>query len=74
MSGDGPLRKAAKEEGVEVIGTIGVLDQLYGGSYIMKEEYINCMKELQKNNGKKVRLPEDELQKRIGKLESETNY
>ena len=33
--------------------------------------YINCMKELQKNNGKKVRLPEDELQKRIGKLESE---
>ena len=71
MSGDGPLRKAAKEEAVEVIGTIGVLDQLYGGSYIMKEEYINCMKELQKNNGKKVRLPEDELQKRIRKLESE---
>lgn len=65
MSGDGPLRKAAKEEGVEVIGTIGVLDQLYEGSYIMKEEYINCMKELRENNGKKVRLPEDELQKRI---------
>lgn len=71
MSGDGLLRKAAKEEGVEVIGTIGVLNQLCEGSYIMEEEYINCMKELQKNNGKKVRLPEDELQKRIRKLESE---
>ena len=65
MSGDGPLRKAAAQEGVSVIGTIGILDQLYNGSYIMKEDYINCMRSLQENNGKKVRLPEEELQKRI---------
>ena len=65
MSGDGPLRKAAEQEGVSVIGTIGILDQLYEGSHIIKEDYINCMRSLQENNGKKVRLPEEELQKRI---------
>ena len=65
MSGDGPLRKAAEQEGVRVIGTIGILDQLYEGSHIIKEDYINCMRSLQENNGKKVRLPEEELQKRI---------
>lgn len=65
MTGDGPLRKAAEKENVAVIGTIGVLDQLLEGNYIEKNEYIECMKELQKYNGSKVRLPENELQKRI---------
>ncbi len=65
MTGDGPLRKAAEQEGVPVIGTIGVLDRLYGGQYIEKDEYVDCLKELLRNNGKKVRLPENELQKRI---------
>lgn len=65
MTGDGPLRKAAAQEGVEVIGTIGVLDQLYEGTYIEKEEYVYCLKALLDNNGQKVRLPEKELQKRL---------
>ena len=65
MTGDGPLRKAAEQENVSVIGTIGVLDQLYEGQYIEREEYVDCIKELLQNNGKKVRLPEKELQKRI---------
>lgn len=65
MTGDGPLRKAAEQEDVSVIGTIGVLDQLYEGKYIEGEEYVDCLKELLRNNGKKVRLPEKELQKRI---------
>ena len=65
MTGDGPLRKAAAQEGVEVIGTIGVLDQLYEGTHIEKEEYVYCLKALLDNNGQKVRLPEKELQKRL---------
>lgn len=36
MTGDGPLRKAAEQEQVQVMGTIGVLDQLYNGNYIDK--------------------------------------
>ncbi|MCI5620720.1 MAG: PIN domain-containing protein [Lachnospiraceae bacterium] len=65
MTGDGPLRKAAEQENVDVIGTIGVLDRLYEEQYIKKEEYVDCMKELLLHNGQKVRLPEKELQKRI---------
>lgn len=71
MTGDGPLRKAAVQEGVEVIGTIGVLDRLYEGEYIGKEEYANCLKALIGNNGRKVRLPEDELRKRVEVVDSQ---
>lgn len=65
MTGDGPLRKAAEQENVAVIGTIGVLDQLYEGNHIEKEEYIECLEKLLEHNGRKVRLPAKELQKRI---------
>ncbi len=65
MSGDGPLRKAAIEENVTVIGTIGVLDELYNTQCIDLQQYRHCLNELIKNNGKKVRLPEKELQKRL---------
>lgn len=36
LTGDWALRKAAKEEGVSVMGTIGILDRLYDGAYIWK--------------------------------------
>ena len=39
LTGDGPLRKAAAAEGVNVMGTIGILDQLRDGKYIEDEEY-----------------------------------
>lgn len=69
MTGDGPLRKAAEQEKVLVIGTIGVLDRLYEGQYIESKEYVDCLKELLKNNGQKIRLPEHELQKRVDNVE-----
>lgn len=65
LTGDGPLRKAAKAEGVRVIGTIGVLDQLMNGGLIEKREYIDCLNDLLRRNGGKVRLPENELRERI---------
>lgn len=43
LTGDGPLRKAAVAEGVKVVGTIGILDQLYVGNYIEDEEYSECI-------------------------------
>lgn len=48
MTGDGPLRKAAKAEGVEVMGTIGVLDRLYEGKYLNAERHLHYLKLLQK--------------------------
>ncbi len=65
LTGDGPLRKAAEQENVSVIGTIGILDQLYEGQYISKSEYLNSLMDLLKNNGGKVRLPEEELLARV---------
>lgn len=65
MTGDGSLRKAAERENVKVIGTIGILDQLFDGKYIGEKEYLYCLNALLKNNGQKGRLPEKELKKRI---------
>ncbi len=67
LTGDGPLRRAAKVEGVRVMGTIGILDRLVEGHYIDSEEFRYCIRELLKHNGRKVRLPENELKKRLKK-------
>lgn len=67
LTGDGPLRKAAREEGVQVIGTIGILDRLSEGRYIDSKEFEYCINELLKHNGEKIRLPEIELRKRLEK-------
>ncbi|MCF0114636.1 MAG: hypothetical protein HUJ56_04730 [Erysipelotrichaceae bacterium] len=66
LTGDNPLRKAAKKEGVEVFGTIGLLDKLYAGELINKLEYKYCLESLLEH--KERRLPVDELKKRIESL------
>lgn len=66
LTGDNPLRKAAEKEGVEVFGTIGLLDKLYEGDYINKLEYQFCLESLLEH--KERHLPEEELQKRIESL------
>ena len=37
---------------------------------VEKEEYVNCLNALLENNGKKVRLPEKELQKRVDNVDN----
>ncbi len=68
LTGDGALRKAAKKEGVAVMGTIGILDQLYKEKHIETMDYLECLKKLQKYNGGRIRLPENELGRRISEL------
>lgn len=68
LTGDMALRKAAGKEGVSVLGTLGVLDKLYEGKYILQDEYEYCLSELLKHNGREVRLPSSELQKRLDSL------
>ena len=67
LTGDGKLRKAATAEGVNVIGTIGILDQLINGKYIDQATFKKCISDLLINNGiiGRVRLPENELKKRL---------
>ena len=65
LTGDGSLRKAAALEEVKVIGTMGILDQLLEGQYIDPAVYEDCITSLFKYNGGRVRLPENELRKRL---------
>ena len=62
LIGDKALRKAASQEGVS---TLGVLDRLLNGNYIAKDEYLACITSLKQHNGYEVRLPADELDKRL---------
>lgn len=63
LTGDNALRKAAKKEQVEVMGTIGLLDRLYDGEHISKEEYQYCLQSLLQHEER--RLPRDEIEKRL---------
>lgn len=65
LTGDKALRKAASQEGVSTLGTLGVLDRLLNGNYIAKDEYLACITSLKQHNGHEVRLPADELDKRL---------
>ena len=65
LTGDGPLRKAAAIEGVQVVGTIGILDQLKEEQYISQDTYQECIASLLAHCDKGVRLPKDELIKRL---------
>lgn len=65
LTGDMPLRKAAAKEKVQVIGTIGIIDQAYTHKLISKQEYISCLEELIRQNGRMVRLPRMELENRL---------
>lgn len=65
MTGDGRLRRAAAEEGVKVIGTIGVLDRLLAEELVGEGEYRTSIAALLEVNGGVVRLPESELRRRL---------
>ena len=72
LTGDGALRKAARAEGVHVLGTIGILDRLVGFGLIEEAEYVECLKSLQAHNGREVRLPKAELEQRLNRHNENT--
>lgn len=65
FTGDAALRKAADQEDVRVIGTIGILDQLYAEGKIDGAELKYCLEQLRELNGGVVRLPNAEIEKRL---------
>ena len=69
LTGDAALRKVALSEGVSVMGTIGILDRLHKEKRITVREYRECLLSFIRTNGKEVRLPLVELQKRLDEAE-----
>lgn len=70
LTGDKALRKAAASESVSVMGTLGILDQLWLQRKITDEEYQACLKDLLSHNGGPVRLPLSEIQSRLDSIPS----
>ncbi|MBO4910229.1 MAG: PIN domain-containing protein [Lachnospiraceae bacterium] len=66
LTGDNALRKAAMQEGVSVMGTIGLLDRLYEEGRIRHREYEKCLRGFLKHSER--RLPKNELEDRLKKL------
>ncbi len=71
LTGDGALRKAATREGVQLMGTLKILDELHQTEIIQTEEYEHLLKCLKAGNGKKVRLPKEEIEKRLNHLKQQ---
>ena len=67
LTGDKALRNAAKQESVNIIGTLGIIDELLNYSMITMKEYETCLRKLQVKNGKGIRLPEAEIRSRLQK-------
>lgn len=65
LTGDGALRKAARKESVPVMGTLGILDQLWKQQLITTDEIKTCLQGLLANNGGAVRLPKAEILSRL---------
>ena len=63
LTGDGALRKAAAQENVKLVGTLGILDQLLSTRKINVNEYIYCLEGLMADRTR--RLPRKELEERI---------
>ena len=69
LTGDAELRKIARNEGVIVMGTIGILDRAFEEKVITPEEYKDSLNKLKEINGREVRLPIKELQERLNGLD-----
>lgn len=68
LTGDGALRKAAVQEEVTIMGTLGILDQLWEKGLINAAELRSCLEELSTHNGGIIRLPRAEIEHRLALL------
>lgn len=63
LTGDGRLRKTAEEMGVEVMGVIGVMDELLSTGLIERNAYVASLKRLLEIN---PRIPKKPVFERLG--------
>lgn len=66
LTGDGPLRKAAADEGVAVKGTLGLLDLLADEEVLSRGEYAELLERSEQLA--RIRWPKAEVKKRLAQL------
>ncbi len=65
LSGDKALRTAAQREGVEVHGSLWLLDMLLLLGKVQKDRYMEILRKMKTLNGNRIRLPDKEIEKRL---------
>ena len=68
LTGDKRLRRAAEREGVRVVGSIWILDRLLAEQCISSRRYAECLQKMLDDKSGKIRLPRDEIQKRLSSV------
>jgi predicted nucleic acid-binding protein len=69
ITGDKHLRKAAKDEGVKVKGTLWILDELVENKIILRERAAEALGKMKKTGG---RFPPEEVTKRLNRWKEKT--
>ena len=65
LSGDKALRIAAQREGVEVHGSLWLLDILLLLDKMQESRYKDILRTMKSLNGSRIRLPDKEIEKRL---------
>ena len=65
LSGDKALRIAAQREGVEVHGSLWLLDILLLSDKMQESRYKDILRTMKSLNGSRIRLPDKEIEKRL---------
>jgi predicted nucleic acid-binding protein len=65
LTGDRKMREIAEEVGIEVRGSIWIIDELLKNDLITPEKAISLLEQLMFTNS---RLPKNEIERRINKL------
>jgi predicted nucleic acid-binding protein len=65
LTSDKAMRSAAISNGVRVVGLLWIFDELKNNRILSVNEYHGYMKMIELNNGKKIRLPADEISSRL---------
>ena len=68
LTGDKALRKAADLERVQILGTLGIIDQLWDENRICESVYRKCLMDWLDQTSYGRRLPIEEIQKRVRRL------
>lgn len=68
LTGDGPLRKAATNEGIDIKGTLGLLDLLLEEGIISKIEYVELLKN--SISMPRIRWPKEAVEQRLNQYDN----
>lgn len=65
LTGDAAMRAAAQREHIDFKGTLWLLDDIVDAGIIDRTQYRQILVDIQKFNGREIRLPKSEITERL---------